>query len=120
MDDRIVVSAEQVRALVVSQFPQWAALDVRPVELSGWDNRSFRLGDEMLIRMPSATRYVAQVEGASMAANASAFPAFSDPCSSSARAAGAGLSVSLVGLSLARRGTACSASGEGRSVGHCH
>ncbi len=62
MDDRIVVSAEQVRALVDSQFPQWAALDVRPVELSGWDNRSFRLGDEMLIRMPSATRYVAQVE----------------------------------------------------------
>ncbi|MBS0257142.1 MAG: aminoglycoside phosphotransferase family protein [Proteobacteria bacterium] len=62
MDDRIVVSTEQVRALVDSQFPQWAALNIRPVELSGWDNRSFRLGDEMLIRMPSAARYVAQVE----------------------------------------------------------
>lgn len=62
MDDRIVVSTEQVRALVDSQFPQWAGLNIRPVELSGWDNRSFRLGDEMLIRMPSAARYVAQVE----------------------------------------------------------
>ena len=62
MDDRIVVSVEQVRALVDSQFPQWAGLNIRPVELSGWDNRSFRLGDEMLIRMPSAARYVAQVE----------------------------------------------------------
>ena len=62
MDDRIVVSTEQVRALVGSQFPQWAGLNIRPVELSGWDNRSFRLGDEMLIRMPSAARYVAQVE----------------------------------------------------------
>ena len=62
MDDRIVVSTEQVRALVDSQFPQWAGLDIQPVELSGWDNRSFRLGDEMLIRMPSAARYVAQVE----------------------------------------------------------
>ncbi|UXT22778.1 aminoglycoside phosphotransferase family protein [Agrobacterium tumefaciens] len=62
MDDRIVVSTEQVRALVDSQFPQWAGLNIRPVELSGWDNRSFRLGDEMLVRMPSAVRYVAQVE----------------------------------------------------------
>ncbi|MFF2319893.1 aminoglycoside phosphotransferase family protein [Agrobacterium sp. NPDC058088] len=62
MDDRIVVSVEQARGLIASQFPQWAALDIRPVELSGWDNRSFRLGDDMLIRMPSAARYVAQVE----------------------------------------------------------
>lgn len=62
MDDRIVVTTQQVRALIESQFPQWAVLDVQPVELSGWDNRSFRLGDEMLIRMPSAERYVAQVE----------------------------------------------------------
>ena len=62
MDDRIVVTTQQVRALIDSQFPQWAVLDVQPVELSGWDNRSFRLGDEMLIRMPSAERYVAQVE----------------------------------------------------------
>lgn len=62
MDDRIVVTTQQVRALVTNQFPQWADLEVRPVELSGWDNRSFRLGGDMLIRMPSAARYVAQVE----------------------------------------------------------
>lgn len=62
MDDRIVISRQQVRALIASQFPQWAGLDVRPVELSGWDNRSFRLGDDMLVRLPSAGRYVAQVE----------------------------------------------------------
>ncbi|MGO4316265.1 aminoglycoside phosphotransferase family protein [Agrobacterium tumefaciens] len=62
MDDRIVISTQQVRALIASQFPQWAELDVRPVELSGWDNRSFRLGDDMLVRLPSAAGYVAQVE----------------------------------------------------------
>lgn len=62
MDDRIVISTQQVRALIAGQFPQWAALDVRPVELSGWDNRSFRLGADMLVRLPSAERYVAQVE----------------------------------------------------------
>lgn len=62
MDDRIVVTTQQVRRLIASQFPQWAAHDVRPVELSGWDNCSFRLGEDMLIRMPSAARYVSQVE----------------------------------------------------------
>lgn len=62
MDDRIVISTQQVCRLIASQFPQWAGLDVRPVELSGWDNRSFRLGDDMLVRLPSAGRYVAQVE----------------------------------------------------------
>lgn len=62
MGDRIVISTQQVRALIASQFPQWAGLDVRPVELSGWDNRSFRLGDDMLVRLPSAAGYVAQVE----------------------------------------------------------
>lgn len=62
MDDRFVVSTEQVSALIANQFPQWAGLDVQPVELSGWDNRSFRLGDTMLVRLPSAKRYVPQID----------------------------------------------------------
>ena len=47
--------------LVAEQFPQWAGLPVRAVELSGSDNRSFRLGDELLVRMPSAEGYAAAV-----------------------------------------------------------
>jgi aminoglycoside phosphotransferase (APT) family kinase protein len=35
---------------------------VRPVEVSGHDNRTFRLGDELSVRLPSAARYVASVE----------------------------------------------------------
>lgn len=62
MDDRVTLSLTQVRALAESQFPQWAALDIRPVEHSGWDNRSYRLGETMIVRFPSAERYVAQVE----------------------------------------------------------
>ena len=50
-----------VSALVATQFPQWAGLPIRPVDLDGWDNTSFRLGDEMLARLPSAERYAAQV-----------------------------------------------------------
>jgi len=51
-----------VRRLVAAQFPQWADLPIRPVELSGWDNRTFHLGEEMSVRLPSAERYAAQVE----------------------------------------------------------
>jgi aminoglycoside phosphotransferase (APT) family kinase protein len=48
--------------LIATQFPQWAELPVVPVELDGWDNTTFRLGDELCMRLPSADRYVAQIE----------------------------------------------------------
>jgi aminoglycoside phosphotransferase (APT) family kinase protein len=51
-----------VRRLVAAQFPQWTDLPVAPVELDGWDNTTFRLGDELSIRLPSADAYVPQVE----------------------------------------------------------
>lgn len=48
--------------LVSAQFPEWADLSVKPVAAQGWDNRTFRLGDEMLLRMPSAEHYAAKVK----------------------------------------------------------
>lgn len=48
--------------LVAAQFPQWRDLPIQPVAVSGWDNRTFHLGNDMLIRMPSAEHYAAQVE----------------------------------------------------------
>ncbi len=51
-----------VRRLLAAQFPQWSELDVRPIEPGGWDNRTFRLGDRMTVRLPSAEHYVLQVE----------------------------------------------------------
>ncbi|MFC8617907.1 aminoglycoside phosphotransferase family protein [Micromonospora purpureochromogenes] len=50
-----------VRRLVAGQFPHWADLPVRPVAAGGWDNRTFHLGDEMTVRLPSAPGYAAQV-----------------------------------------------------------
>lgn len=61
MGDRLDVDAETVGRLVADQFPQWAHLPIRPVEPGGWDNRTFRLGDDLAVRMPSAARYVAAV-----------------------------------------------------------
>jgi aminoglycoside phosphotransferase (APT) family kinase protein len=56
------IDAALVRRLIAAQFPEWAGLAVRPVEPGGWDNRTFRLGDHMLARLPSGSAYVAQVE----------------------------------------------------------
>ena len=58
----VEIDAALVSRLIAAQFPQWSRLPVRPVELSGWDNRTFRLGEDMSVRLPSAARYVAQVE----------------------------------------------------------
>lgn len=62
MADRLVIDADLVRRLIASQFPAWADLQVRPVEPGGWDNRTFRLGETMAVRLPSARRYAAAVE----------------------------------------------------------
>lgn len=51
-----------VRRLIAAQFPEWADLPVRPVEFDGWDNRTFRLGDHMTVRLPSSDGYVPQVD----------------------------------------------------------
>lgn len=50
-----------VRQLLRDQFPAWADLPVKAVEPGGWDNRTFRLGDDLLVRLPSADAYVEQV-----------------------------------------------------------
>lgn len=60
--DRSSIDAGLVRRLVAGQFPQWAGLPVEPVSPGGWDNRTFRLGEHLSVRLPSAERYVAQVE----------------------------------------------------------
>ena len=53
------ITSSLVRSLVSEQFPQWSELPIRPVEMQGWDNRTFRLGDRMAVRLPSADGYVA-------------------------------------------------------------
>lgn len=51
-----------VRRLVTTQFQHWADLPVRPVARDGWNNRTFHLGEHMIVRLPSAAAYAAQVE----------------------------------------------------------
>ena len=58
----MLIDVSLARALVAEQFPDWANLPIKPVKLSGHDNRTFHLGDEMSVRLPSAHRYVAHVK----------------------------------------------------------
>jgi aminoglycoside phosphotransferase (APT) family kinase protein len=55
------ITPELVRALVAERFPQWSHLAVEPVELDGWDNTTFRLGEKLSVRLPSGDDYVPQV-----------------------------------------------------------
>ena len=57
-----MLSGDLVRSLIAAQFPQWADLSVTPIVPGGWDHFSFRLGDRMVIRLPSAAGYAAQVQ----------------------------------------------------------
>lgn len=56
------VSVSLIKNLIFEQFSQWKNLPIKEVEVQGWDNRTFRLGSEMLIRMPSAECYAVKVE----------------------------------------------------------
>jgi aminoglycoside phosphotransferase (APT) family kinase protein len=59
---RDAIDADLAARLVAAQFPHWAGLPVVPVDQPGWDNRTFRLGDAMSVRLPSAEAYVPSVE----------------------------------------------------------
>lgn len=62
MDQKIQIDVPLVKQLICSQFPQWKKLCIKAVASSGWDNRTFHLGDDMLVRLPSSTEYASQVK----------------------------------------------------------
>ena len=61
-EDKLEITTTIVTALIAEQFPQFSHLPIRPVANGGNDNRTFRLGSEMSIRLPSGEEYVRQVQ----------------------------------------------------------
>ena len=49
------------RKLIEEQFPEYASLSIVDVEKQGHDNRTYRLGEHMLIRMPTDADYALKV-----------------------------------------------------------
>ncbi|MGH3878426.1 MAG: aminoglycoside phosphotransferase family protein [Actinophytocola sp.] len=60
-DGRAGIDAGLVRRLVAAQFPRWRDLPVTPVAVDGWDNRTYRLGEDKSVRLPTAAGYVPAV-----------------------------------------------------------
>ena len=63
------VAPETVRRLVARQFPQWRELPLRAVRTQGTVNALFRLGDDLVARLPlvAATREQLEAEAAAAA-----------------------------------------------------
>ncbi|PVB61342.1 aminoglycoside phosphotransferase family protein [Labrenzia sp. 011] len=56
IDERLVAR------LIRRQFPHFSHLPIAPVSKQGWDNRTFRLGDRLSVRLPSHASYAEAVE----------------------------------------------------------
>lgn len=61
-DGRAGIDVGLVRRLIKAQFPQWSDFPVTPVKVDGWDNRTYRLGDSLTVRLPTAAGYAPAVD----------------------------------------------------------
>ncbi|MEP5151499.1 aminoglycoside phosphotransferase family protein [Planktotalea sp.] len=57
----IQINTSLVRRLIDAQFPEYTHLPIRAVPEQGNDNRTFRLGDQHSIRLPSNSSYASAV-----------------------------------------------------------
>jgi aminoglycoside phosphotransferase (APT) family kinase protein len=60
--EEVDTDAALVRRLVCAQFPEWAELPIAPVLSRGTDNALYRLGDDMVVRLPRHERTVGRLE----------------------------------------------------------
>ncbi len=59
--DEVPTDTSLVRRLLAAQFPLWARLPITPVRSAGTDNALYRLGDDMVVRLPRISSAVGQV-----------------------------------------------------------
>jgi aminoglycoside phosphotransferase (APT) family kinase protein len=60
--DEVPTDVPLVRRLLAAQFPEWAGLPVERVASTGTDNALYRLGDELVARLPRLERVVPCLE----------------------------------------------------------
>lgn len=60
--DEVDIDAGLVRKLLASQFPEWAELPLEQVLPYGTDNANYRLGEELVVRLPRIPRSTSALE----------------------------------------------------------
>ena len=60
--DDVETDAGLVRRLLAAQFPRWADLPIEPVEPQGTDNAIYRIGEDMVVRLPRRRRTAVTLE----------------------------------------------------------
>ncbi|BBC36545.1 hypothetical protein SGFS_078390 [Streptomyces graminofaciens] len=60
--DELDIDETLVRRLLARQFPHWAGLPLTPAPAAGTDNVMYRLGDDMVVRLPRKPDGAAQAD----------------------------------------------------------
>jgi len=60
--DEIDIDVSLVRRLLAAQFPKWADLPIEAVPSTGTVNAIYRLGDDMVVRLPRVHRWARSLE----------------------------------------------------------
>ena len=60
--DEVDTNVSLVVRLLTTQFPQWASLPIKPAHSAGTGNALYRLGDDMVVRLPRIPSAVGQVD----------------------------------------------------------
>ncbi|MGH9173393.1 MAG: aminoglycoside phosphotransferase family protein [Vicinamibacterales bacterium] len=60
--DEVETDVALVGRLLAAQFPRWAELPIEPVPSAGTDNALYRLGDDMVVRLPRIEWATGQVD----------------------------------------------------------
>jgi aminoglycoside phosphotransferase (APT) family kinase protein len=60
--DEVDTDAILVRRLLAEQFPHWADLPIQAIHPLGTDNANYRVGEEVLVRLPRRKRTVGTLE----------------------------------------------------------
>jgi aminoglycoside phosphotransferase (APT) family kinase protein len=60
--DEVDTNVSLIVRLLTTQFPQWADLPIEPVPSAGTDNALYRLGDDLVVRLPRIHWATGQVD----------------------------------------------------------
>lgn len=59
---QIIINEKTAQQLMQDQFPIYKSLEISSVENQSHDHRTFRLGNDLLLRLPTAAHYAINIK----------------------------------------------------------